>query len=123
MRPAARYARSLELLARAARLRPDVPTKTGIMLGLGETREEIHQTLVDIRAHGCGLLTIGQYLRPGPDHLPVERWVEPGEFEHWAAVASELGFDEVASAPLVRSSYRAERLAAAACLTAGRARG
>jgi lipoic acid synthetase len=112
VRPAARYARSLELLQRSRRLRPDIPTKTGIMLGLGEELEEVRQTLRDIAAHGCRLLTIGQYLSPGPDHLPVERYAPPEEFEAWRREALELGFDEVASGPLVRSSYRAEELAA-----------
>jgi lipoic acid synthetase len=81
------------------------------MLGLGEAEEEIRQTLADIRARGCELITIGQYLRPGPDHLPVERWVPPEEFARWEAEARALGFSDVASGPLVRSSYRAERLA------------
>ena len=114
VRPAARYPRSLELLARSRELRPDVPTKTGIMLGLGESAEEVRRTLADIRAQGCELLTIGQYLRPSADHLPVERYVPPAEFDEWGRVARALGFREVASGPLVRSSYRAEQLAAAA---------
>ena len=113
VRPAARYDRSLELLRRAQALRSDVPTKTGIMLGLGETDVEVRQTLGDVVAHGCRLITIGQYLRPGPDHLPVERWVPPEDFERWAEEARALGFVDVASGPLVRSSYRAERLAGA----------
>jgi lipoic acid synthetase len=112
VRPAARYARSLELLRASRRLRPGVATKTGIMLGLGETREEVRRTLADVRDAECRLITIGQYLRPGPDHLPVERWVPPEEFESWEAEARALGFVDVASGPLVRSSYRAERLAA-----------
>jgi lipoic acid synthetase len=112
VRVAARYDRSLGVLAASRRVRPDVPTKTGIMLGLGETADEIQRTLVDIRAQGCELLTIGQYLRPSPAHLPVQRYAEPAEFEHWERVAREIGFREVASGALVRSSYRAERLAA-----------
>jgi lipoic acid synthetase len=111
VRPAARYERSLQLLATSGELRPDIPTKTGIMLGLGETEAEIRQTLRDIAAHGCRLLTIGQYLSPGPDHLPVERYAPPEEFEAWRREALGLGFAEVASGPLVRSSYRAEQLA------------
>jgi lipoic acid synthetase len=111
VRPQAKYARSLELLARSREIAPHVPTKTGIMLGLGEAPEEIERTLRDVVAQDCRLLTIGQYLRPGPQHLPVERWVPPEEFEHWARVARGLGFLEVASGPLVRSSYRAEQLA------------
>jgi len=108
-----KYARSLQVLRAAARLASDIPTKTGIMLGLGEDDAEIDRTLSDIVAHGCRLLTIGQYLSPGPDHLPVERFVPPEEFERWRTRALELGFAEVASGPLVRSSYRAEKLAAA----------
>jgi len=113
VRKAGRYARSLELLSRSRELAPGIPTKTGIMLGLGETAPEIEQTLKDVLAHGCRLLTIGQYLSPGPSHLPVERYVPPEEFESWRVCALELGFDEVASGPLVRSSYRAEKLARA----------
>jgi len=111
VRPAGRYARSLDLLARSRRLRPEIPTKTGIMLGLGEREDEIRQVLRDIAAHGCRLLTIGQYLQPSPDHLPIERYATPEEFAAWEREALALGFDEVASGPLVRSSYRAERLA------------
>ncbi len=111
VRKAGRYARSLELLSNARRLRPDIPTKTGIMLGLGEREEEVRQTLVDIFAHGCELLTIGQYLRPGPDHLPVARYVPPEEFDAWAEESRRIGFHRVASGPLVRSSYHAEELA------------
>jgi lipoic acid synthetase len=114
VRPQAKYARSLQVLANARKIQPDVPTKTGIMLGLGETPDEVRQTLVDIRAQGCELLTIGQYLSPSPRHLPVERYVPPDEFEAWAGEARNLGFTDVASSPLVRSSYRAEQLAAAA---------
>ena len=113
VRPAARYERSLGLLARSRELAPAIPTKTGIMLGLGEREAEIRQTLVDIVAAGCRLLTIGQYLRPGPEHLPVERYASPEEFAAWEREARTLGFADVASGPLVRSSYRAERLAAA----------
>jgi lipoic acid synthetase len=83
------------------------------MLGLGETGPEIRTALADIRAHGCRLLTIGQYLAPSAEHLPVARWVTPEEFEAWAGEARALGFAEVFSGPLVRSSYRAEALAAA----------
>jgi lipoic acid synthetase len=111
VRPQAKYRRSLGVLETARRLRPEVPIKTGIMLGLGETDPEVSQTLADIRATGCALLTIGQYLRPGPEHLPVVRYVTPAEFEAWERHARALGFREVASGPLVRSSYHAERLA------------
>ncbi|MFI5314464.1 MAG: lipoyl synthase [Myxococcota bacterium] len=113
VRKAGRYDRSLALLANSARLRPEIPTKTGLMLGLGETDGELRTTLRDIRAHGCRLLTIGQYLAPSSAHLPVARWVTPKEFDGWADFARELGFDEVFSGPLVRSSYRAEKLAQA----------
>jgi lipoyl synthase len=110
----AKYARSLEVLAMSRRLAPEIPTKTGLMLGLGEERDELRRTLVEIRATGCSLLTLGQYLRPSPAHLPVERYVSPDEFEVWADEARALGFTEVAAGPLVRSSYRAESLARAA---------
>ena len=113
VRPQASYRRSLAVLAAAHRLCPGIPTKTGVMLGLGEAREEVHQTLVDIRAVGCELLTIGQYVPPSRSHLPVERYVPPAELESWAGEATALGFREVASGPLVRSSYRAEQLAGA----------
>jgi len=113
VRPQGRYERSLDVLALARRLRSDIPTKTGIMLGLGEREDEIRQTLIDICEQGCGLLTIGQYLRPSPLHLPVERYVTPAEFDAWGEEARRIGFREVASGPLVRSSYRAEQLAAA----------
>jgi lipoic acid synthetase len=113
VRPQAKYQRSLEVLATSRRLRPDIPTKTGIMLGLGESEAEVRQTLIDIHAQGCSLLTIGQYLQPSDDHLPVERYVPPEEFAAWEREARAIGFADVASAPLVRSSYRAEKLARA----------
>ena len=111
VRPAARYARSLAVLRRAGELRPDTPTKSGLMLGLGESDAEIMQALSDLRAAGVSLLTLGQYLRPSPRHLPVARYVPPAEFEAWAERARELGFADVAAGALVRSSYHAERLA------------
>ena len=117
VRPQGNYVRSLGVPAAAARIRPEIPVKTGIMLGLGETQAEVMRTLADVRETGCSLITIGQYLRPGPEHLPVERYLEPREFEVWEAQARALGFRDVASGPLVRSSYRAERLAGAS--TAG----
>ncbi len=113
VRKAGRYARSLGLLARAAKLAPEIPTKSGIMLGLGETDLEIDQTLRDLRTHGVRLVTLGQYLRPSPDHLPVDRWVAPEAFDAWAERARELGFRDAAAGPLVRSSYHADRLAEA----------
>jgi lipoyl synthase len=111
VRPAARYERSLGLLQRAAELRPDLATKSGLMLGLGERDAEVEAALADLRRAGVALLTIGQYLRPSPQHLPVERFVPPAEFERWGERARALGFRDVASGPLVRSSYHAERLA------------
>jgi lipoic acid synthetase len=111
VRPAASYERSLEVLRRAGALRPDIPRKSGLMLGLGERADELREALGDLRAAGVSLLTLGQYLRPSPDHLPMERWVPPAEFDAWAAEARALGFAEVAAGPLVRSSYRAEQLA------------
>ena len=111
VRPAARYDRSLGLLQRAAELRPDIVTKSGLMLGLGERDAEVETALGDLRRAGVALLTIGQYLRPSPDHLPVERFVPPAEFESWQERALALGFRDVASGPLVRSSYHAEKLA------------
>lgn len=111
VRPQAKYGRSLEILAAARRLRPDVPTKTGIMLGLGETEAEVRQTLRDIAVQSCELLTIGQYIQPSRSHLPVERYAPPAEFAEWEREARALGFREVASGPLVRSSYRADQLA------------
>jgi lipoic acid synthetase len=111
VRPAAGYERSLGVLRRAGELRPDVPTKSGLILGMGEREPEIAQALRDLRGAGVTLLTLGQYLRPSPDHLPVDRWVNPGEFEAWRERALALGFRDVASGPLVRSSYHAESLA------------
>jgi lipoic acid synthetase len=111
VRPAARYDRSLGLLKRASELRPETVTKSGLMLGLGESDAEVETALSDLRRAGVALLTIGQYLRPSPDHLPVERFVSPAEFESWGERARALGFRDVASGPLVRSSYHAERLA------------
>ena len=85
-------------------------TKSNLILGMGETREEIHQALVDLHSAGCELITITQYLRPSPRHHPVERWVKPEEFVEMAAEAEEIGYAGVLSGPLVRSSYRAGRL-------------
>jgi lipoic acid synthetase len=110
-RPAARYERSLELLRRASQLCPETTLKSGIMLGLGETDDEVAATLGDLRSAGVSLLTIGQYLQPSPSHLDVARWVTPAEFDAWGDRARAIGFRDVASGPLVRSSYHAERLA------------
>jgi lipoic acid synthetase len=112
-RPGADYAWSLKLLQEFKRRHPHIPTKSGLMVGLGETLEELEATLRDLRAHDCDLLTIGQYLQPSRDyHLPVERYVTPAEFAHLAEFGRALGFRNVASGPLVRSSYHAERQAA-----------
>lgn len=110
VRPQADYHRSLTVLERARRLRPDVATKSGLMLGLGENSDEIHQVLRDLIHCGCGFLTLGQYLRPSADHLPVERYIPPEEFEEWRRKAVAMGFKGVASGPFVRSSYHAKDL-------------
>jgi lipoyl synthase len=107
VRPQADYARSLGLLACAKRLAPATLTKSGLMVGLGETREEVTEVLHDLRTHDCEALTIGQYLQPTRRHHPVERYVAPAEFEELAREAAGLGFRHVASSPFVRSSYRA----------------
>ena len=111
VRPSARYGRSLELLQRVKQSGAGIRTKSGIMLGLGETDAEVERTLVDLRAHGCDLLTIGQYLRPSPAHLPVVEYVHPDRFAAWKARAEALGFENAASGPLVRSSFHADELA------------
>ncbi|HEY9731556.1 MAG TPA: lipoyl synthase [Drouetiella sp.] len=111
VRPGSKYDRSLKVLEIAKKLRPDIPTKSGIMLGLGETREEIFEVLNDMRAIDVDFLTMGQYLRPSRDQLPVKRYVTPEEFEELGAEAWKLGFKMVHSGPLVRSSYHAEELA------------
>jgi lipoic acid synthetase len=111
-RPGADYGQSLALLARFRGRVPGVPTKSGLMLGLGETLDEVREVLRDLRGHGCEMLTLGQYLQPSRDHLPVTRYVPPAEFDELAAYARELGFTSVASAPLVRSSYHADQQAA-----------
>jgi lipoic acid synthetase len=107
--PRAGYAQTLTVLAHAKRHRPGVLTKTSLMLGLGETEAELLSTMDDLRAIGCDLLTLGQYLRPTVHHLPVERYVTPAEFAHWREEALARGFRECVSGPMVRSSYRAER--------------
>jgi len=111
-RPGADYQVSLDLLKRFKAAQPTVPTKSGLMLGLGETLEEVEQTLRDLREHDCEMLTLGQYLQPSRDHLPVARYVSPEEFDALAAYAQSIGFANVASAPLVRSSYHADLQAA-----------
>lgn len=110
VRPQAVYQRSLDLLAHCAKYPRSPATKSGIMLGLGETRQEVLTVMDDLRATGCRMLTIGQYLAPSNQHHPVVRYVPPDEFEDLASEALKRGFAAVASAPLVRSSYRAEAL-------------
>ena len=103
----ARYERSLEMLAYATKLRPDIPTKSGVMVGLGETNEEVVDVLRDLRSHQVQIATIGQYLRPTPQHLPVLRYVTPGEFADFRNEGFKLGFTHIEAGPLVRSSYHA----------------
>jgi lipoic acid synthetase len=109
VRPQAVYTRSLELLRRSKGLRPEMPTKSGVMVGLGEEPAEIRKVMADLRDAGCDILTLGQYLRPSVKHLPVARFYPPEEFDELAAEARSLGFRHVESGPLVRSSYRAGR--------------
>jgi len=107
VRPQAVYTRSLDLLANARAMNQDMPLKSGIMLGLGETDDEIEAVLVDLIGAGCRILTMGQYLQPSKDHLPVVRFVPPAEFDAWREKALNLGFSKAVCGPLVRSSYKA----------------
>lgn len=107
VRPQADYDRSLALLSHVTRTDPAIPAKSGIMLGLGETEEEVRQTIADVYRTGCRMLTIGQYLQPTPRHLPVVDFIPPEEFERWRQFALKTGFNKVASGPFVRSSYHA----------------
>lgn len=109
VRLGARYERSLDLLAHAKRTSPDTPTKSGLMLGLGETGEEVLAVMRDLRAHHVNVLTLGQYLRPSPKHLPIVRYVTPPEFEEFREAGYEMGFRHVEAGPLVRSSYHAKK--------------
>ncbi|MDT4332601.1 lipoyl synthase [Methylomonas sp. MS20] len=111
-RPGADYQGSLELLKLHREHLPQVPTKSGLMLGIGETEAEILAVLDDLLAHGCSMLTLGQYLQPSKDHLPVQAYIHPDQFQTYAEIATEMGFKQVASAPLVRSSYHADLQAA-----------
>ena len=113
VRPKARYRRSLELLRRVKELDPGMTTKSGIMVGLGETAAEVRRVLDDLREHGCDLLTVGQYLRPSLKHLPIERFWHPDEFAELAEYAQAIGFRHAECGPLVRSSYHAAGQAAA----------
>jgi lipoyl synthase len=107
VRKGAVYERSLELLRRAREMAPDTPTKTGMMLGLGETREEVLQAMEEIAAQGTHILTLGQYMQPTHEHLPIERYVHPDEFAEFKRLGEQMGFKHVEAGPLVRSSYHA----------------
>jgi lipoic acid synthetase len=107
VRLGARYERSLDMLAYAKQIRPHVPTKSGLMVGLGETSAEVLEVMRDLRAHQVDILTLGQYLRPSAKHLPILRYVSQDEFDQWKRAGYELGFSHVEAGPLVRSSYHA----------------
>jgi lipoic acid synthetase len=113
-RPGSDYAFSLNLLKKFKALHPDIPTKSGLMVGLGETDEEILQVMRDMRAHDIDMLTIGQYLAPSSSHLPVRRYVHPDTFKMFGARAREMGFSHAAVGAMVRSSYHADEQAHAA---------
>ena len=110
-RPGGQYQHSLRLLQAFKRLHPEVPTKSGLMVGLGERDEEIREVMHDLRSHGVDMLTIGQYLQPSPHHLPVERYVEPAAFRRFEEAAATMGFRHAAIGPMVRSSYHADQQA------------
>jgi len=111
VRPQADYLRSLDLLKTVKEMQPDAVTKSGLMVGVGETIDEVEQALRDLRDAGCDLLTVGQYLRPTRENIPIERYVRPDEFEQLRVTALELGFKNAASGPFVRSSYFADEQA------------
>lgn len=111
VRPGAIYSHSLQLLKQFGEMQPAVPTKSGLMLGLGETLDEVKAVLEDLRTHNVSMLTLGQYLQPSKAHLPVQRFVTPEEFNALADAAKQLGFSQVASGPMVRSSYYADQQA------------
>jgi len=110
VRPGAVYERSLDLLRRARTYDASIPTKSGLMLGLGETSDEIRGTMTDLLEAGCRLLTLGQYLQPSKNHLQVSRFIPPEEFEAWRETALSMGFNQAASGPFIRSSYHAQEL-------------
>ncbi|GAB4467750.1 MAG: lipoyl synthase [Elainellaceae cyanobacterium] len=112
VRPQGDYLRTLELLRRSRELAPSVYTKSGIMVGLGETDEEVRQVMQDLRAVDCDILTIGQYLQPSPKHLPLQAFVTPEQFDAWRVAGEAMGFLQVVSSPLTRSSYHAEQVRA-----------
>ena len=117
VRPKGDYQRSLDLLAQAKELTTDAVTKSGIIVGMGETKDELVATLADLRAVDCDLLTVGQYLRPSAKHLAIDRFYHPDEFAELARIGREMGFKHVAAGPLVRSSYHADEQHNAAALT------
>jgi lipoyl synthase len=110
-RPGADYWDSLHLLRHYQSIQPKTPTKSGLMLGIGETMKEVEHVMEDLVSHGCSMLTLGQYLQPSKAHLPVKEYITPQQFDTYAAVAKEIGFKQIASAPLVRSSYHADQQA------------
>jgi lipoyl synthase len=118
VRLGAKYERSLDMLRYAKQVRPYIPTKSGLMLGLGETKEEVLQVMRDLHAHHVDILTLGQYLRPSPKHLPILRYIPQNEFDEYKQAGKEMGFAHVEAGPLVRSSYHAdgaEEAALSAC--------
>jgi lipoic acid synthetase len=117
VRPKGDYRLSLDLLARVKEMDPGMVTKSGIIVGMGESREELIETMRDLRVVGCDLLTIGQYLRPSLKHIPIDRFYTPAEFDELRQIGEEMGFKHVASGPLVRSSYHADEQHDAAVLT------
>lgn len=117
VRPQARYERSLELIRRAKALAPGMLTKSGFMVGLGETRDELLGVMRDLRDHDCDIVTIGQYLRPSMRHLPVDRYYDPSEYAAFVEYGRDLGFTHVEAGPLVRSSYHAEKQSGATART------
>ena len=117
VRPGANYNWSLNLMNDYALMNPRVPTKSGLMVGLGENKDEVIRTLDDLREHNVAMLTIGQYLQPSANHLPVDRFVHPDEFSEYSEYAFNIGFSQAACGPLVRSSYHADKQANGAQIT------
>jgi len=107
-RPGANYQQSLDLLKAYHQVLPGIPTKSGLMLGIGETKEEVLEVLRDLRDHHCSILTLGQYLQPSAEHLAVQSYITPEQFDEYAVLAKQMGFKQVASGPMVRSSYHAD---------------
>jgi lipoyl synthase len=115
VRPEAVYQRSLDLISNVKKMNPDMPAKSGLMVGLGETVSQLEQTMQNLYDHGCDMLTMGQYLQPTRNHLPVEKYYPPDAFARLAQTARKIGFTKVAAGPFVRSSYRAEELFQTPC--------